>query len=213
MKKTYSIFPLMAIAIALAAFSWPSEHSKLDIGDEAPMVGVEMKDVSGEDLSMLEMKKDNGLLVIFSCNTCPFVVGNGSKSEGWEGRYNTLADVAAKNGFGMVLVNPNEAKRDAGDSFDDMVAHAKAEGYKANYVIDEGHALADAFGASRTPHVFLFDKEMKLAYQGAIDDNVNKASEVQTEYLLTAMQGTANGTGFSPTETLPVGCSIKRVKN
>jgi thioredoxin-related protein len=209
MKK---ILSLALVAFALVAFVNPSEHSKLDIGDEAPMAGHEMKDISGESLSMLEMKKDAGVLVIFSCNTCPFVVGNGEKSEGWEGRYNELAEIAAKNGVGMVLVNSNEAKRDAGDSFEDMVAHAKTEGYKSHYVLDSKHELADAFGAKKTPHVFLFDKEMKLAYQGAIDDNVNKAKDVEQTWLKDALTAIAGGQAVGVSETLPMGCSIKRMK-
>jgi thioredoxin-related protein len=72
----------------------------------------------------------------------------------------------------VVLVNSNEAKRDQGDSFADMQARYKEKNYSGSYVLDAEHKVADAFGARTTPHVFLFDKDMKLAYKGAIDDNV-----------------------------------------
>jgi hypothetical protein len=93
-----------------------------------------------------------------------------------------------------------------------MVAHAKTQGYKSKYVLDENHVLADAFGAKTTPHVYLFNKEMELVYQGAIDDNVNKAEDVKEYYLMDAMKATMDGQEVKVKETKAIGCSIKRVK-
>lgn len=184
----------------------------LSIGDKAPMTDVPMMDISGEKMTLQQMAGENGLLVVFSCNTCPFVVGNAEKSEGWEGRYNDYVMAGQKTGINMVLVNSNEAKRGQGDSFDDMVARAKKQGYMSKYVLDENHMLADAFGAKTTPHVYLFNKEMALVYQGAIDDNVNKAEDVKEYYLLDAMKATMDGQPVKVQETKAIGCSIKRVK-
>ena len=77
-----------------------------------------MKAVSGQDFSLEDLVMENGMLVIFSCNTCPFVVGNQSM-EGWQGRYNEIYDLCKRNRIGMVLVNSNEAKRANVDSFTD----------------------------------------------------------------------------------------------
>ena len=113
-------------------------------------------------------------------------------------------------GVGMVLVNSNEAKRDAGDSFADMQAHYKEKGYTGSYVLDAGNAVADAFGARTTPHVFLFNKDLKLVYKGAIDDNVGSASAVKEKYLENAINNLVEGKTIDPATTRNVGCSIKR---
>ncbi|NND94033.1 MAG: redoxin family protein [Flavobacteriales bacterium] len=205
-----NLFILVLIASAFA-FKTGSEYSNLKIGAKAPMTDHIMKDVSGTKLSLDKIKKDNGLLVIFSCNTCPFVIGNGTKSEGWENRYNDIARITEKMGVGSVLVNSNEAKRDKGDAFDDMVARAEEKQFISKYVLDSDHKLADAFGARTTPHVFLFDADMKLVYQGAIDDNVDRKKGVKLPYLKSALSSISEGEEVRVKETKPIGCSIKRV--
>jgi thioredoxin-related protein len=162
-----------ALAISCGVTDTDPENKMLDIGSKAPKTDLKMADVSGKDMSLKEIAGEKGLLVIFSCNTCPFVIGNGTKSEGWEKRYPEIYDLVEASGIGMVLVNSNEAKRDAGDGMNDMKERYKAEGLKGYYVLDKNHELADAFGALTTPHVYLFDENMKLIYRGAIDDSVN----------------------------------------
>jgi len=80
-------------------------------------------------------------------------------------------------------------------------------------LLDKGHAVADAFGARTTPHVFLFDKDMKLVYKGAIDDNVESASKVQVPYVRNAITNLAAGKPIDPATTRNIGCSIKRVEH
>ncbi|MEC7950150.1 MAG: thioredoxin family protein, partial [Bacteroidota bacterium] len=173
----------------------------------APLMGID-----GKANTLLNLKGDNGLLVIFSCNTCPFVVGNAHKTEGWEGRYNGLAELAETLNIGMVLVNSNEAKREGDDSLPAMKNHAMEAGYTMPYVVDEGSKLANACGARTTPHVYLYNSNLELAYRGAIDDNVNRAEEVKERYLDMAMRRMAEGKKIKTTETKAVGCSIKRVQ-
>lgn len=216
MKTTPKILLGLLFVVGIAAgyaFSGSMAKSEiLAIGASAPQADLKMTDVSGKSLNLNEIKKEKGLLVIFSCNTCPFVVGNGSKSEGWEGRYPGLAEAAEKNNIGFVLVNSNEAKRDAGDNLDDMKKHYREKGYKGYYVLDKNHVLADAFGALTTPHVFLFDKDMKLVYKGAIDDAVDSPSAVKEAWLTNAIRAMAAGKAIEPNSTRQMGCSIKRVK-
>ena len=126
------------------------------------------------------------MLVVFSCNSCPFVVG-GKDIEGWEGRYNEVFDAAEKNKVKMVLVNSNAARRDRGESIKDMKKRAQEKGIKAMYVLDKGSALADDFGARTTPHVFLFNSAKKLVYAGAIDDNCNDSKQVKEKWLENAL--------------------------
>lgn len=212
MKRTITILGGLALVL-FAAFSAPMEDMKsLEIGATAPMTDVKMKDVSGKSISMEDMKQKNGLLVIFSCNTCPFVVGAEGYGTGWHGRYNELYHRAKKHGIGMIVVNSNEAKRGDEDSFDSMKKHAAEHKYEFPYVVDENHQVADAFGARTTPQVYLFDGSMKLVYKGAIDDNNEDASAVKEHWLNDALDNLANGKSIDPETTRNIGCSIKRLK-
>tara|TARA_B100000963_G_scaffold260415_1_gene228676 strand:- start:217 stop:843 length:627 start_codon:yes stop_codon:yes gene_type:complete len=201
---------LLSVA-TLALFSMPAFAQEQAIGEKAPMITAPMMGIDGNANTLLDLKGDKGLLVIFSCNTCPFVVGNGSKTEGWEGRYNGLAELAESLDIGMVLVNSNEAKREGDDSLAAMKEHAKEAGYTMPYVVDEGSKLANACGARTTPHVYLYNSKLELAYRGSIDDNVNRSEEVKERYLHMAMQRMAEGKKIKTTETKAIGCSIKRI--
>jgi hypothetical protein len=163
-----------------------------------------MKDVTGKELSFNDAMRDNGLLVMFSCNTCP-VVGK------YESRTVEIARYALKNNIGVILLNPNEATRDQGDSFDDMIAYAKEKGYDFPYVVDANSNMADLFGATRTPEVFLFGKNKKLVYHGAIDDNANSPDKVSRKHLRIAIDELSEGKEIGTTQTRSVGCSIKRL--
>ena len=199
-------------ALTLMAFTPHGELKDMNIGDALPMADHPMMDVSGKEFNLKQLAAKNGLLVVFTCNTCPFVVGS-EGSEGWEGRYPELGVFARQNGVGLALVNSNEAKRAMGDGLEDMKAHFTEKKYTHYYLLDKGHAVADAFGARTTPHVFLFDKDMQLVYKGAIDDNVESASKVQVPYVRNAITNLAAGKPIDPATTRNIGCSIKRVEH
>jgi len=202
--KTLSL--AAAGALLLAAHELPN----LNIGDAMPAADVKMKNIDEKMVSLKDLAGRNGTLVIFSCNTCPFVIGSDG-SEGWEGRYPELMAVGARFGVPVVLINSNEAKRGDGDSFSDMQARYKEKKYTGAYLLDEGHQVADAFGARTTPHVFLFDKNGKLAYKGAIDDNVANAAEVKERWAYNAIDKMVAGQPIEPATTRNIGCSIKRM--
>lgn len=211
--KIIAFYPsslIILVSVFLVSMNIEKEDM-LKIGSAIPGDDIEMMNVDNNKVTLHEISKENGLLVIFSCNTCPFVVGNGTKSEGWENRYPGLGDLCDEMNIGMVLVNSNEAKRDAGDSFADMQEHYKSENYNCDYVLDENSVLADKFGALTTPHVFLFDSNNKLVYRGAIDDNVNRQEEVKKAYLDDAIHNMVEGKKINPEITKQLGCSIKRV--
>ncbi len=209
MKKILFIAAAFIATMGFYAFqTTPTET--LAIGSDAPKTSLKMEGINGKKATLSELKKENGLLVVFSCNTCPFVVG-GEGSEGWEGRYSALNKTANSNGVGMVLVNSNEAKRSKGDNLEDMKQRAKDHGFAdCNYVLDVNSELANAFYARTTPHVYLFDKNMKLVYKGAIDDNVDDSKKVTQPWLSNAISNLKKGSAIDPAETKPVGCSIKR---
>lgn len=193
----------------LTSLSGDKGMKDLKIGSDAPMAEVKMKNVDNSELSLLDVKKNNGLVVVFSCNTCPFVVGSENFS-GWEKDYNALAKMAEEQGFGFVLVNSNEAKRTGDDSFDEMKIRARKMEYSMPYLVDENAALANAFGAKTTPHVFLFNEKMKLSYVGSIDNAWEENRTKDIPYLINAMTESQKGK-VSENETKPVGCSIKRM--
>jgi len=188
------------------AFAFSVREGQLEVGDKAPLQDYEMQDVSGKVYSLNSLKKDNGLLVIFSCNTCPFVLG-------WEDQYPMLGTAAERADIGMVLVNSNEAKREGDDSMEEMQAHFKKAGYNTPYVVDANSALANAFGANTTPHVFLFDADLNLVYTGSINDKFEqKDKTATTRWLHDAMMLLASGNAnkIDPNTTRNIGCSIKR---
>ncbi len=193
-KKITWILPLFLIAKLLGG--------ELAIGSSIPMADVKMQDISDKEISLNEAMGEKGLLVIFSCNTCPWV-------HAWEDRYITLAENYVPKGIGMIAVNSNEAFREKGDGIDEMKVRAKDYGYSFYYTLDEGSRLANVFGATRTPHIFLFNKERKLVYRGAIDDNAGKPKKVKKPYLMNAMDEMLAGREAAVTSTKALGCSIK----
>ena len=191
----------MLAVISLLAFNHISE---LPIGAEMPKADVKMKDISGKEVSLKDAKKANGLLVMFSCNTCPYVVKN-------QERTNEICKYALDNKIGVVVINSNEAQRDGEDSYESMKKYAEAQGYKWYYTVDKNSELADAFGANRTPENFLFNKDGKLIYHGAIDDNPSEAGKVNRKHLREAISEMVNGKDVSVKTSKSVGCTIKRV--
>ncbi len=202
MKKAVFVLTL-TIATAITAFV-PATNPELEIGKAIPSADVKMMDVSGKEFSLADSKGENGLLVIFSCNTCPYVKLS-------EARIKDVASLAKKNKIGVVLINSNEAQREDEDSFEEMKKYAKAQAYDFRYVVDKNSVVADAFGATRTPHVFLFDKK-GLAYRGAIDDNIKDVNDAKEHYLKNAITAVGTGSTVKTNSTKSVGCSIKRVE-
>ena len=149
---------------------------ELEIGSTMPLMDHQLADISGKSMTLTDAKGDAGTLVIFSCNTCPWVLA-------WEDRYVTLAQEFIPKGIGMIAVNSNESQFERDDSMEEMVEHAQEMGYNFPYVQDPGSKLATAFGARKTPHIYLFDEKDKLVYRGAIDDNARKPRKVKYTFL------------------------------
>lgn len=178
-------------------------QTSIAIGSNAPLLDQAMKDVSGKMISVKDAMKQNGVLVMFSCNTCPYVIKNQSRTK-------EIAAFAKANNIGIILLNSNEAQRGGDDSYAAMQAYAKKEGYDFPYVIDANHQQADAYGATRTPELFLLDAKGLLVYKGAIDDSPADIAKVNRIHAKEAIKELVGGKSISIKESRSVGCSIKR---
>lgn len=206
MKNNYlRHFFIFSVCISLFSFIRTSPGlEEIAINSSIPMPDTKMKDVSGTELSLNDIKKDKGLLVIFSCNTCPYVKLSAT-------RIKEYSDFCLANGIGCVLVNSNEAERGEDDSYAEMVKYYNSQNLKCFYVLDEKSRVADAFGAGRTPQCFLFDAK-GLIYKGAIDDNVKDPATVKAPYLKDALKALLSNEKPKIQETKSIGCTIKRIE-
>jgi len=203
-------FLLAATALVLGAgimsFS-PKEISSEEpaLNAAMPMPDYKMKDVSGKDISLKDVKTAKGLLVIFSCNTCPYVKLS-------ESRIKEITDLCVRQGLGCIIVNSNEAQRGDEDSYEAMVKYAKTQRLTCPYAVDANSKLADAFGATRTPQCFLFNANGNLVYKGAIDDNVKDPAAVKSHFAMDGIAAVLKSETPKVQETKSIGCTIKRME-
>ena len=197
MKK---IFFLLTTIIFASAFYC---LEIIPIGGDMPKKEVKMTDVSGKEITMQQAAEKNGVLVMFISNSCPFVIKN-------EKRITEIAMFAKKNKVGVILLNSNEAYRTGEDSYDEMKNFYSKNNLNCYYVLDKNSEIADAFDAKRTPECFLFDKNLKLVYHGAIDDNPSDETSVKRHHLKEAITEIESGNAVTVTESRSVGCQIKR---
>ena len=200
------IYKTLLVALLLLNTSlFAQKYPSINIGEQMPLQQTEIFDTNEKSRTLNNSLKNNGLLVVFTSNSCPFVVM-------WEDRYQLLEEKCRNSDIGMLYINSNQAKRNGDDSVEKMKNHSKEMGYTFPYLIDKNSELANAFGAKTTPHIFLFDKGKKLVYKGAIDDNYKSANDVTENYLLDALELVSKQQNINVKETKAVGCSIKRVR-
>jgi hypothetical protein len=203
MKKLLILSFLLPVP-GLFSFYFPVvRESSLPLGSLVPKADIRVKDVSGKEISLQQVRQAGGLLVMFTCNTCPYVIRNQSRTK-------DLCAYAGNHQIGVILLNANEGDRSGGNSFAEMQSYAKTQGYQWYYALDNNSILADAFGASRTPECYLFDKNAKLVYHGAIDDSPGDPDQVKRHHLKNAIDEMTAGKEVSVKETRSVGCSISR---
>jgi len=176
------------------------QNQKLAIGSQAP--NLDLKGIDGKRYNLESFNKNSVLLIIFSCNHCPYV-------QAYEQRIINLQLDYRENGLQVVAINSNDDKNYPEDSFDNMVKRAKSKGFNFIYLRDDTQEVAKAYGATHTPELFLFDKERKLVYIGKIDDNWMEPSKVVTPYLRNAIDEVLKGIPVSVPETFAIGCTIK----
>jgi peroxiredoxin len=140
------------------------------------------------------------LTIIFSANHCPYVAA-------WEDRIIALGAEFGSRNVGFVLVSSMDASKYPQDSFDEMVKRAREKNYPFPYLYDETQAVARAFGATRTPEVFLFDQDRRLRYHGAVDSDFEEGED-REQYLRDALTALLAGEPVVVPETPPLGCRL-----
>jgi peroxiredoxin len=171
-------------------------------GDKAP--SFSLPGVDGKTHSLESVKGSKATIIVFSCNHCPYVVMN-------EDRLIAAAKDYMGKGVGMAAINSNDAVKYPEDGFEAMKARAKEKGFPFAYLHDESQAVARAYGATHTPHLFVFDKDLRLAYTGAVDDDSSYKNRKTAEkhYLRDALDDLIAGRAPRLAETHAIGCTIK----
>lgn len=172
----------------------------LKLGDTAP--AFSLKDTDGNTQTLESFSDRNALLVIFSCNHCPYV-------QAYEGRIKDIQNEYAEKGLQVVAINSNDDENYPEDSYEEMVKRAREQGFNFPYLRDDTQETAKAYSAAHTPQLFLFDGDRKLVYTGKIDDNWQEPEKVQNQYLRDALDELLAGEEISVPETFAIGCTIK----
>ncbi|OHX64094.1 thioredoxin family protein [Flammeovirga pacifica] len=179
----------------------------VNIGDVAPT--FTLQGIDGENHSLNDLSGDKGAIVIFTCNHCPYAVA-------YEDRIIELDKTFKSQGYPVIAINPNDPAVQPEDSFELMKERAATKGFTFNYLFDNGQQVFPKYGATKTPHVFLLNKEnnqLIVKYIGAIDDNYKDASAVKIKFVENAIQALQNNTEIAEKETKAIGCSIKVAKS
>lgn len=215
MKNKLLILSFLAAIFAFTAMIYPQqkqEESKTlgyGIGDKA--TDFSLKNATnnmngiGKNVSLKDYNNVKGYIVIFTCNHCPFAIA-------YEDRIIELHKKYAPEGYPVVAINPNDVTKVPDDSYANMKTRVKEKGFPFAYLIDETQGIAKAYGATKTPHVYILEKRSNdniVRYIGAIDDNTYEADAVKEKYIENAVDALLNGKSVQNTETRAIGCTIK----
>ncbi len=173
----------------------------LKLGTKA--IDFNLINTNDEKISLESAKKENGILIMFICNHCPFVVH-------YKKIFSTLYATCEKHNIAMVAINSNDAEHYPNDSFDKMKEDVALFGYQFDYLYDEDQEVAKAYKAACTPDVYLFDYEYKLRYRGQIDDSrPSNDKKVRGKDLLDAINLVGEKKEITTEQIHSMGCNIK----
>jgi peroxiredoxin len=199
MKKT--LVTMLAAFLLLASFK---PEGGVKVGEKA--TDFKLKNVDGKIISLSSNYKDSkGVIVVFTCNHCPFAKKYEDRIIALDKKYKAL-------GYPVVAINPNDPAVEGEDSYENMQKRATAKAYGFPYLFDETQTTAHAYGATKTPHVFILQRtgaDFTVKYIGAIDDNSDDATAVKEKYAENAVDALLAGKPVATTNTKAVGCGIK----
>ncbi len=199
MKKLWFFSLLLSCITCVHIFA----ADGLKVGDIAS--DFSLKNVDGSMISLKDYSSSKGIILIFTCNHCPF-------SKAYEDRIIQINKMYAEKGFPVIAINPNDEVSVPEDSYDNMKIRAKEKGFVFPYIQDATQQIAKTYGATRTPHVYVLKNNsgvFSIAYIGAIDDNHSDAENVKEKYLANAIESLMQNKPASPDFTKAIGCSIK----
>ena len=174
------------------------------IGDIAE--DFKLKNVDGNMVSLADYEEAKGFIVIFTCNSCPVSVAN-------EDRIIALNEKYKDEGYPVIAINPNNPEISSGDSYELMKVRAAEKGFSFPYLFDDGQEVYPKYGASKTPHVYVLNKEdneLRVRYIGSIDDSARNEGAVKTKFVENAVDALTKGTPIEIASTKAIGCSIKK---
>ncbi|MEM8894196.1 MAG: thioredoxin family protein [Bacteroidota bacterium] len=203
MKKNVYLILVIAVAVAIGSAFVSPRAEGYEVGDTA--VDFELKNIDGAMVSMGDYDDAKGFLVVFTCNTCPY-------AKMYEDRIIALDQKYKDKGYPVIAINPNDPVRSPGDSWDEMKTRYADKGMTYPYLYDETQEITSTYGATKTPHVYLLNKEsnqLVVKYIGAIDDNFKDASAVTKTYLEDAVDALIDNKAVPTTSTKAIGCTIK----
>ncbi len=206
--KNILILGIYVLALVFGTMSFTEKNTTdivggYDIGDKVK--DVNLKDVTGEMVSFADYDSAKGFIVIFTCNTCPYAVAS-------EDRINALDAEFKEKGYPVIAINPNNPDVQPDDTFELMQTKASDKNFSFPYLYDASSTVYAQFGAAKTPHVYILQKEddsLVVKYIGAIDDSVRSAAGVSKRYAADAVNALLNGQKVPLTKTKAIGCSVK----
>lgn len=186
----------------------PQEQSKASskgygVGDAA--TDFKLKNVNGKMVSLSDFKSAKGFIVIFTCNHCPY-------AKKYEDRIVELDKKYKDQGYPVIAINPNDPSVQPEDGYQQMIERAKQKGFTFPYLLDEGQKIFPQYGATKTPHVFILQKENGkniVKYIGAIDNNYEEPNDVSEYYVQDAVNALIKGEPIKMTKTVAIGCTVK----
>lgn len=196
MKKTILTSALAFLVVMLV-------NAGLKPGEKA--IEFSLKNVDGTTVSLSDYSDQQGVIVVFTCNPCPY-------ARAYEQRIIALHNTYANKGFPVVAINPNDDEISTEDTFAKMKSRAEEKGYPFPYLKDETQEVYKSYGATNTPHIYLLKNEggtFKVSYVGAIDDNAMDESSVNKKYVEKAITALLSGNMPETSSTKAIGCAIK----
>jgi peroxiredoxin len=196
--KTFILSLITLLFISGTAFA-----DGYEIGDKA--INFNLLNVDGNYVTLDDFSEAEGFIVIFTCNHCPY-------SKLYEDRIIELNKTFGPKGYPVVAINPNDTIKEPADSYSQMIVRAEEKGFDFPYLLDADQSVAKAYGATRTPHVFVLQKsnnDLVVKYIGAIDDNSKSPDDVDEAYVYNAVNDLLAGKTVSPDFTKAIGCTIK----
>ncbi|UKB84042.1 thioredoxin family protein [Chryseobacterium sp. MEBOG06] len=215
MKNLKILITAFAVGLGLLSFTTTDhDHNKsqkekvssakgYEVGDEA--ADFKLKNVDGKMVSLSDFKSAKGFIVIFTCNHCPY-------AKKYEDRIVELDKKYKNQGYPVIAINPNDPNVQPEDGYQQMIERAKQKGFTFPYLVDEGQKIYPQYGATKTPHVFVLQKEKGkniVKYIGAIDNNYDNPNDVSEYYAQDAVNALIKGEPVKMTKTVAIGCTVK----